>query len=103
MPDETQIPEHPAKFSNPILAVINEVLAEESKRQGRPYSVLDPMAGVGRIHELDHRYISETIGVEIEPEWAAAHPGTEVGDATALRWPEDKRLSRFQVRPTLIA
>jgi hypothetical protein len=88
VPNTTKIPQHPAKFSDPILVVINEVLAAESKRQGRLLRVLDPMAGVGRIHELDRQYVSETIGVEIETEWAMAHPGTEQGDATALRWPD---------------
>lgn len=45
--------------------------------------VLDPFAGTGRIHELTD---CVTIGVELEPEWAAMHDRTIVGDATSLPW-----------------
>lgn len=72
---DPRIPTHPAKFSDPILDLLRELVVEA----GRP--ILDPFAGTGRIHELG---IEETIGVEIEPEWAAAHPRTIVGDATKL-------------------
>lgn len=69
---------HPAPYSQNILDIVVEkgLLPERG-------IVLDPMAGIGRIHTLatDTRY---TMGVEIEPEWAAAHPDTIVGDATAL-------------------
>jgi tRNA G10 N-methylase Trm11 len=45
--------------------------------------VLDPFAGTGGIHWLD-QFGFPTVGVEIEPEWAMAHPRTVVGDATSL-------------------
>lgn len=45
--------------------------------------ILDPFAGVGRVHRLatDERRV---VGVEIEPEWAALHPDTICADALAL-------------------
>jgi DNA modification methylase len=56
-----------------VVAIFREVLA------GRSRTVLDPFAGVGTIHDLrpDH----ETIGIELEPEWAEARDGTICGDA----------------------
>ena len=71
---------HPAKFSDPILDVIARYLQPE-------WNVLDPFAGVGRVHELGERVGCRTVGVEIEPEWANVHPKTVVGDA--LRLPEE--------------
>jgi len=46
--------------------------------------VLDPFAGTGRIHELGPAW--DTVGVEIEPEWAHLHPRTIVGNALALEF-----------------
>ena len=65
---------HPAKFTN--------VLLHEIGRHVKPgWRVLDPFAGTGRVHLLTD---VETVGVEIEPEWAALHPDTIVADALAL-------------------
>jgi len=75
-PPPEWVPTHPAKFGAPIL----EVIADHA--YGR---VLDPFAGTGRIHALQGEGdVTETIGVEIEPEWAAAHPRTIVGNALRL-------------------
>jgi tRNA G10 N-methylase Trm11 len=49
-----------------------------------PISVLDPFAGTGRIHELAMPSLITTTGVEIEPEWAAMHPNTRLGNALEL-------------------
>jgi SAM-dependent methyltransferase len=73
---------HPAKFTPSVLDAIGEILDAEAERIGQGLRVLDPFAGVGGIHALADRH--ETIGVELEPEWAAAHPDTSVGDATDL-------------------
>ena len=81
--------DHPAKYSPSILRVLGVTLRQEQARLGRRISVLDPMAGVGLIHTLASKDI-QTYGVEIEPEWASAHPLTLVGDATALRF-KDRR------------
>lgn len=69
-------PNHPAKFTDALLPVLADAV--------RGYAlVLDPFAGVGRVHELPNR----TIGVELEPEWACAHPDTLVGNALRLPFP----------------
>lgn len=69
---------HPAKFTPSILAAIEPLLPKTGL-------ILDPFAGTGRVHELraEDRH---TIGVELEPEWAAMHPDTFVGNALALPW-----------------
>jgi SAM-dependent methyltransferase len=71
---------HPAPFSDAILPVMASLL------DSRHRSVLDPFAGVGRIHELPALvdWQMDTTGVEIEPEWAALHERTLVGNAVAL-------------------
>jgi SAM-dependent methyltransferase len=79
-------PAHPAKFSPTILVVLGKVLTAEARRAGHPLTVLDPMAGVGRIHSLEGDWA--TTGVELEPEWADQHPRTQQGDATALAFPD---------------
>jgi hypothetical protein len=68
---------HPAKFSPPILEKINDLLDV----WGTPQHVIDPFAGTGRVHDLD---LKHSVGVEIEPEWAALHPANIVGDALKL-------------------
>lgn len=70
--------EHPARFSDPILDTIATHVAGSE-------IVLDPFAGTGRVHELRERAgVIETIGIEIEPEWADKHPDTRLGDALDL-------------------
>jgi tRNA G10 N-methylase Trm11 len=81
-------PRHPAKCSDPILPVMAGMLEGLSP-------VLDPFAGVGRIHELPN----ETVGVEIEPEWAAEHPDTQVGNALDLPF-DDASFAAIATSPT---
>lgn len=66
---------HPAKFSDEILQTIARIIDERHPRRS---FVLDPFAGVGRVHELSELCKSdvETLGVEIEPEWARALDST---------------------------
>lgn len=75
---------HPAKFRSDILDAIHGLLPESDDGH---LKVLDPFAGVGLIHEL-RAYSAppsiETLGVEIEPEWADQHPHTYVGSALDL-------------------
>lgn len=66
---------HPATFSAPILELLADVTPA-----GWARPLLDPFAGTGKIHALG----GDTFGVELEPEWAAMHPRTIQGDATAL-------------------
>lgn len=69
---------HPAQFSREILTLVerHHLLPEVG-------IVLDPMAGVGNVHKLATA-TRRTVGVEIEPEWAAAHPDTMVGNCLRL-------------------
>lgn len=83
----TPNPDHPAKYPQAVLDAFQVIVDREAKRIAREEGarrnpvVLDPFAGVGRIHDL-HR--AETLGVEIEPEWAVCRDNTLVGDATKL-------------------
>lgn len=80
---------HPAKFSNKVLEVMDAVILEETLKLAQGDSVkdfirlLDPFAGVGRVHELERAWM-QTWGVEIEHEWANQNSRTIVGDARAL-------------------
>lgn len=78
---------HPAKFSLPVLNAI----ARHLDIHGPVRRVIDPFAGTGLVHVLSASKVStvETVGVELEPEWAAHHPRTIVGDALHLPFPDD--------------
>lgn len=80
-------PRHPAKYSEPLLPVLTSLIRQEQRRLGRPVRVLDPFAGVGRIHRLAVPDKVATVGIELEPEWAACHPDTIHGDS--LAWMRD--------------
>ena len=73
---------HPARFSDPLMPVFAGLLAPGTR-------VLDPFAGTGKVHELRDLAGVETVGVEIEPEWAAMHPDTLEGNALALPFDAD--------------
>jgi hypothetical protein len=75
---------HPAKFSAPILEAIGAIL--DGRYRQEVTKILDPFAGVGGIHALRDRGYT-TKGLELEPEWADQHAGTEVGNI--LHMPED--------------
>lgn len=77
-----QTPEHPAKFSRKILDRLREMLAVEAVRVGQ-LKVLDPFAGVGGVHELAEETV-QTIGYELQPEWAATHADTVCGSVLEL-------------------
>ena len=86
---------HPAVFSDKILPVVAELLTPEHK------NVLDPFAGVGRVHELREMVDWElsTVGIELEPEWADLHPDTHVGNALSLKF-EDGSFDAVVTSPT---
>lgn len=69
---------HPARFGDKLIVAIGEMLAPYG-----PLDVLDPFAGTGRVHEL-RALGHHTTGVEIEPAWAALHPGTIEGNSLRL-------------------
>jgi tRNA G10 N-methylase Trm11 len=68
---------HPARFSDALVPVLTAQLQPG-------LLVLDPFAGTGRIHEVGALAGCETVGVELEPEWASMHPATVNGTALAL-------------------
>ncbi len=78
---------HPAKFSDSILPEIRRLLDYANQLDVHEVDlVLDPFAGTGRIHEL--RPVYTTIGIELEPEWAAMSEYTEIGDALHVARPD---------------
>lgn len=73
---------HPAKYSDELLPVMAGML------YGRR-CLLDPFAGSGKVFSLQSFLPDcEIEAVEIEPEWAAMHPRTTVGNALHLPWPD---------------
>jgi len=70
-------PEHPARFSASILTTLRSLLADRLSPES---VVVDPFAGVGGVHVLPYF----TVGVELEPEWAAVSANTIIGDALSL-------------------
>ncbi len=68
---------HPAKFSLGLIPVFADLLEGYER-------VLDPFAGTGRVHQMDDYGSFDTVGIEIEPEWADMHERTLVGDALDL-------------------
>lgn len=74
---------HPAKYSAGIVTRIGHALA----RYVAPGdTVLDPFAGIGGIHVFAPEY--DTVGIELEPEWAACHDRTRLGSALDLPFPD---------------
>lgn len=80
---------HPAKFHPLILQTIKELLPPP------PATILDPFAGVGRVHEFYPEY--ETLGVEIEPEWANQNWRTITGDVMDISTMQTIRRRPFDV------
>ena len=71
---------HPARYPNALIPILAAAVPVDQFLR-----VLDPFAGTGRIHQLPN----ETVGIEIEPEWAALHDDTICGSALALPFDSD--------------
>ncbi len=74
-------PNHPARYTRALLLSMAQMLRGRKR-------ILDPFGGTGGVFELgnwlpDARFDA----VEIEPEFAAMHPKTTLGNALALPWP----------------
>ena len=83
MAEIQQAPQHPAKYTDALIPSFVDML-RGSKR------ILDPFGGTGKIFDLAWWMPNVEIqAVEIEPEWAALHPKTMLGDALALPWGAD--------------
>ena len=83
------ITDHPAKFSKPVLEQIQEIIHMEDRRLLHPLHIFDPFAGTGLVHGLASECGVHSWGVEIEPEWAACHERTIVGNALRLPFATD--------------
>lgn len=71
---------HPAKYSDALMGTFVRML-RGSRR------ILDPFGGTGKVFLLSHWLPDAQIeAVEIEPEWAAQHPLTTLGNALDLPW-----------------
>lgn len=92
---------HPAPFSDPIVKRLDRLVRAEAKKVGF-VNVLDPFAGVGRIHRLHRPGYVETTGIEIEPEWAEANELTICGDLfdVVKRWRGRRRFRVIATSPT---
>ncbi len=76
-------PSHPAKYTQALLVTMAKMLAGRQR-------ILDPFGGQGGIFQLEHWLPGARFdAVEIEPEWAAKHPKTTLGNALALPWADD--------------
>lgn len=95
---------HPAKFTEEIVDVLTRMVRTEQRRLGRPILVLDPFAGVGRVHRLrcvrGDDVIVETVGVEIQASWASMHRQTIEGDSIELmrKWRDGRERVRMNER-----
>jgi hypothetical protein len=77
---DTPLPSHPAKYTDVLLVTMAKML------QGRK-RILDPFGGTGKVFLLNSWLPDAQIeAVEIEPEWAAKHPRTTLGNALHLPW-----------------
>ena len=88
--EQFPIPEgisHPAPFPKEVIAECVRIFAE--RVEGKYLKVLDPFAGVGRVHVLNYMVEGcwvDTYGMEIEEEWAVVHRHTVCGDSTLEAW-----------------
>ncbi len=93
--DEVVTAKHPAPFTDVIIERFAHIVGEYvAERETKSVQILDPFAGIGGIHKIPGllgpvSVAVETVGVEIEENWANAHPLTLVGDATALPFVDD--------------
>ena len=93
------MPRHPAKYTDVLLPVFARILREHGAQ-----SVLDPMAGVGKIGLLrDYGFTGRIVANEIEPEWAVQappHVEMHVGDAANMTWARDGEFDAIVTSPT---
>lgn len=84
---------HPAKWSQPVLDELAEIITTEHARIGScVMKVLDPFAGVGRqrlAKALSQTYDVDVTGVDIQPECALNDPDTWTGSVLDVGkwWP----------------
>lgn len=96
MPEGLDLKPHPCPYSDGILDVYQHFIDIETLFLDQPHfnlsresraRLLDPMAGIGRMHELQG---AEVYTNELEPEWAYHHPKTTVCDARSMPMYDDE-------------
>jgi len=71
---------HPAKYTDALLPTMARMLSGSCR-------ILDPFGGTGKVFLLKKwLHLAQIEAIEIEPEWAAMHPKTMLGNALALPW-----------------
>lgn len=74
------LPQHPAKYTDALLLTMAQMLKGCTR-------ILDPFGGTGKVFLLENWLPSAQIeAIELEPEWAAKHPRTALGNALHLPW-----------------
>jgi tRNA G10 N-methylase Trm11 len=90
---------HPAKYNDKFLPIFARILEDEPAE-----SVLDPMAGVGKIGNLrDHGFKGRIVANELELEWATqtpSHVELHIGDAANMKWAASNEFDAIIVSPT---
>jgi len=78
--DAPTAPKHPARYTDALITTFVDMLRGADR-------ILDPFGGTGKVFLLE-RWMpwAEIHAVEIEPEWAALHPKTTLGNALDLPW-----------------
>jgi hypothetical protein len=87
---------HPAKFSRELYDPIFKAWRDNRAEDDNGW-IVDPFAGVGRIHEI----FRDALAIEIEPEWAdqsATLGDTWCGDF--FEWEPDRKISAIVTSPT---
>lgn len=75
-------PSHPAKYTDALLLTMAKMLKGRKR-------ILDPFGGTGKVFLLEHWLPGAQIeAIELEPEFAAKHSRTTVGNALHLPWPD---------------
>lgn len=98
----TTAPSHPAKYSDALIPLFWQIVEEH-----RVHSILDPMAGVGKIGMLrDYGFLGRIVAQDLEPEWVQQatdydpYIEIKVCDAAAMEWAEDGEFDAIIVSPT---
>ena len=92
---------HPAKYNDNLLPVFWRIIKEF-----RVHSILDPMAGVGKIGLLrDFGFFGRIVVQDLEPEWVYQateydpHVEIVVGDAANMTWANDEEFDAVITSP----